>query len=148
MITKGYWLFSFVVIMLVANLLTIFIENPSFNEIVSFTNQNISLIVIMAAIFCLAELFEFLNFPFNIPAPLFNATGAIFMVSFIQKVFLFLGDAINEPLIQTIEEYFPFVSGVIFVVIIIVGYARILIKLLKKGFSIDEDNEISKKDRR
>jgi hypothetical protein len=134
MITKGYWLFSFIVIMLVVNFLTIFIKNPTFKEIVSFTNQNISLIIIMAVIFCLAELFDLLNFPFNLPAPLFNATGAIFMISFIQKIFLLLGDIINEPIVQVIGEYFPFVSVIIFVVVVIAGYVGILIKLLKKSF--------------
>jgi hypothetical protein len=33
-----------------------------------------------------------------------------------------------------IGEYFPFVSVIIFVVVVIAGYAGILIKLLKKSF--------------
>jgi len=142
MITKGYWLFSFIVIMLVVNFLTILIKNPIFNEIVSFTNQNIPLIIIMAVIFCLAEFFELLNFPFNLPAPLFNATGAVLMVSFIQKVFLLLGAIINEPLIQTIDEYMALVSTVVFVVVIIAGYAGILIELLKKNFMVGQSDRL------
>lgn len=95
----------------------------------------------MALIFCLAELFELLNFPFNLPAPLFSATGAIFMISFIQKVFLLLGNTINEPLIQVIGEYFPFVSVVTFVTVIIAGYTAILIKLFKKNFIVDDTDK-------
>ncbi|HOI18473.1 MAG TPA: hypothetical protein PLX15_01270 [Candidatus Woesearchaeota archaeon] len=132
-LTKLYWFFSFIVIISLVNLLSLFIKNEIFQEIVKFTNQSILIIILMAIIFFLGELFEILRFPFNLLYPLFNATGAIFMISFIQKILALISNIVNEPMIVITDKFIPFVSTIVFIIVIISGYIEIFISLIKRN---------------
>ncbi len=119
---KGIGLLIFFIFLAIVN--SVEINNHLAQEIVSFINANVWIILIYTFLFFLAELFEVFIFPFNIPYPIFNAAGAWFLTLFILQIISYFA-------------YFPATMpfGIIFLIIVpiivlIIGYIKIITRLL------------------
>jgi len=119
----------FLIIVFVANILAISMDNLLFNQSVNFLNSNIVLIIIISIIFLIGELFDALIFPFNLPAPLFNAIGSVFLVSFIFRVFMLVDLIIEENVFRIISGFSFFVYPLVFLIVLISGYIAIFSRL-------------------
>ena len=75
----------FLSFLLMANFLPFFTENPLNYQVIQFLNENIGLVILMGVTFLFGEIFNALIFPFNLPAPLFNASGSLLLVAFISS---------------------------------------------------------------
>jgi hypothetical protein len=115
----------FLVLIGVLNLLVDYIDDALFHQIVTFVNDNIEIIITFAIIFLIGSLFQNLQFPFNLPAPLVNAVGAMFFITFMFRVFAFVDSQIEEPIFQNIEEGSFLIYPVVFLVVIVGGYISI-----------------------
>jgi hypothetical protein len=121
----------FLVLLLALNFLRYYIDNAIFSQVVSFVNSNTPLIILIFIFFFFAELFELLQFPLNLPTPLLNALGAIFVVSFIYKLFDFI-DLISGQIILSFFKSFSFIIYmVVFLVVLIVGYVVLFMNIKK-----------------
>ena len=101
-------------------------------QVVDFLNQNLGVIIILSILFYLGELFSVFKFPVNIPAPLFNAFGGVFLVGFIFEIFYMLGKVLNQDVFFAFKFLKPIVVVLVFVIVIIAGYVKIVIDLTPK----------------
>lgn len=107
-----------------ANIVYVIYPNTLFEQVLGFINRNMALILFFSVILFLGELFSVFSFPFNLPYPLFNALGSIFVVTFIFRIF---------SLIRTFEPnvIFPFtyfrtpITCLVFFIVLIVGYVKV-----------------------
>lgn len=128
----------FLIALAIANILNHYISNNVYHFVVSFFNINLWLIILISLIFFLGELFEILLFPFNLPAPFFNAVGGIFIVTFILRIINFLEIIINLELIKYVLFLIPFVYLLVFIIVLIVGYIKIFMELGLKSKKIEK----------
>lgn len=115
----------FFVMLLVINILTIYIPNPLFLQIVQFINSNIILIIGFSIIFFLGEVLHNLIFPFNLPAPIVNVIGAMYLLNFIYSGFTLVDLSIFELFRSLSFLIYP----VVFLSVLVGGYIAIFVRL-------------------
>lgn len=119
----GFLLFLFLVGLV--NLMTLFIKSALFLQIVEFLNASIVLLIVMSIMFLIADVFDAIYFPFNLPAPLFSAVGGVFVVSFIFRVLEFI---LKEGIFGSVSWARALISVLVFVIVMVVGYVKIFFK--------------------
>lgn len=127
--TVIYNLISFIVFLVILGFLNIsldYFDNNILFEIVKLLNNNIWLIFVFSIIFSIAEVFECFKFPSNLPAPIFNAIGSIFLLNFLFKIFNLVGKISDMNTFETISKVFPFLYPIVFLLVLIGGYVSIL----------------------
>lgn len=115
----------FLLLMIALNILVTYTSVPIFTEFVGFLTDRLVFISWIALFLIIGELFVLFKYPFNIPYPLFNATGALLVTYFFADFFMFLMSY------SSIQPDFPFdtvflIAGIlIFFIVVIVGYYKI-----------------------
>lgn len=107
------------------NVLAKFVDDAVFHQVVELLNDNIGLILTLFIIFLIGNIFGSLFFPFNLPAPLINAVGSMFLITFIFRVFELIDSLIDENFFQNIEEFSFLIYPVVFIIVIVGGYITI-----------------------
>lgn len=112
--------------------------------IYSFLFVNIQLIVIITLLFLIGEIFMKLDFPYNIPGPLFNAPAAVLITKFIFQFIDILGHYTNA---------FSFIQGMqtgiyylVYSLTLIIGY--IIILSIRERLSRDKDENKDKTEKK
>ena len=82
-----FGLLLFLFLLYIANNLSFFTDNPLNYQVILFLNSQIWLLVLITIAFLIGEIFNALIFPLNLPAPLFNAVGAVLLVGFLINLF-------------------------------------------------------------
>ena len=126
-----FGLILFLVLLYVANHLAFFTENPLNYQIIQFLNNNIWLIIVMSIVFLFGEVFNALIFPFNLPAPLFNASASILLVAFLFRIFSLIDIILDEQILLIFNRIAFIVYPLVFMMVLIGGYIAILVKLSK-----------------
>jgi hypothetical protein len=124
---RGIWGFLlFVIILVLLNLVNFYFKQPLFDSVVVFLNNSVIWIVLFALLFLFGDLFKALNFPFNLPGPLFDAVASVFLIKFIFDVLRLINDYLGISNIISFNSLYALISGLVFVLVIIVGYVKIL----------------------
>ena len=126
-----FGLILFLVLLYVANHLAFFTENPLNYQIIQFLNNNIWLIIVMSITFLFGEVFNALIFPFNLPAPLFNASASVLLVAFLFRIFSLIDIILDEQILLIFNRIAFIVYPLVFMMVMIGGYIAILVKLSK-----------------
>jgi len=116
----------FLVVVGALNLINLVIKQAVFNELVVFLNQSIIWIVLFALLFLFGEIFKVMDFPYNLPWPLFDAVASLFLIKFIFDVILFVNGFVNMPFVINLNMLYILISSLTFILVIIVGYIRLL----------------------
>ena len=132
-LSKLLGLVVFLVILLVVNMLAFFIGNPAFIRAVQLVNMNIWLLISISIILFVGELFGVLLFPFNLPAPLFNALGAVFLLRFIYRVFEFIESITMEGIFSLFKWFSFLIYPLVFIIVLVGGYVGIFARALRQG---------------
>jgi hypothetical protein len=122
-------LISFIVFLIILGFLNIsldFFDSNILSEVVKLLNNNIWLIFIFSVIFTIGEVFGSFRFPGNLPAPIFNAIGSIFLLNFLFKIFLLVGNLSEINTFDNLTKIFPFLYPIIFLLVLLGGYISIL----------------------
>ncbi|MDD1674829.1 MAG: hypothetical protein LUQ13_04205 [Methanomicrobiales archaeon] len=124
----GFFIFLFFLV--IARFIDINVwSSPLFHRVVLFFIDNLGILILITIIFLVAELFGALDFPLNLPAPLFNGIASLFLIAFL---FLLL-DLIGDPYGTGISGYLKVAEIIlyplIFIIVVIVGYAKIFVSL-------------------
>ncbi|OGJ20893.1 hypothetical protein A3K73_09330 [Candidatus Pacearchaeota archaeon RBG_13_36_9] len=127
---------GFIIFLLVLVLLNIFITYigfPLIREIVLFFNKNVLTLGIMLLLVVLGEIFMLLDFPFNLPGPLFNAAGAVVIIYFVLDIFELLMQ-LGEVTLPNIPFglIFEIIAILVGVVILVTGYISIFKNMPRK----------------
>jgi len=125
LLSKLFGIIFFLLILLILNILTVSVDNYFFNQVVYFLNQNAAFIISISVVFLIGDLFEALFFPLNLPAPLFNAAGAVLLVNFTFRVFDFVERLLDENMFQVFRDFSGLIYAAVFLIVLIVGYIAI-----------------------
>jgi len=120
---------SFIVFLIILGFLNIsldFFDSNILSEVVRLLNNNIWLIFIFSIIFTIGELFGSFRFPSNLPAPIFNAIGSIFLLNFLFKIFNLVGKLSEVDTFQSLTKIFPLLYPIVFLLVLLGGYISIL----------------------
>ncbi|HZD43703.1 MAG TPA: hypothetical protein VE134_06550, partial [Methanomicrobiales archaeon] len=101
-------------------------------DIVGFISKNTGLIVFIALLFLISDLFTAFAFPLNLPAPFFTATAGIFLVALLFQIFRFVGNLYSLSLFGTLDFVEPIIYPLLFLAILIAGYLQILHQLTRE----------------
>jgi len=122
-------LISFIVFLIILGFLNIsldFFDSNILSEVVKLLNNNIWLIFVFSIIFTVGEVFGSFRFPGNLPAPIFNAIGSIFLLNFLFKIFRLVGNLSEINTFDNLTKTFPFLYPIIFLLVLLGGYISIL----------------------
>lgn len=114
----------FLILLAVLNILSGgYVQSPIFVRIVEFLNASLGLLILITALFLLGDLFGILTFPLNLPAPVFNAFGAVFLVTFLFRLFVLVGEITGVTVFAVLERTLAIpVTILVFIVVLIGGY--------------------------
>ena len=114
----------FLIVLKLANFINI--SNPIYSQIVGFLNQNLGIIIIFSFSLYFGELFFVFKFPLNLIVPVFNATGAVFLEVFLFRVFYLIGEVAKEEAFLKFKFLELWALMLVPVIILIVGYVKII----------------------
>jgi signal transduction histidine kinase len=137
-------LFTFLVLLLLANYSLRYIDIEFYTAIVYFFNVNIRVVILISLLFLFSRISELFLVPINLFSPFFKAIGAGMLIIFLSSILKFilqLGDTSFPFILKWInvltEPLVLFVAGIIFVV----GYFRILYRELMHSPKKEEKEE-------
>jgi len=117
---------SFLIAIVLANILKFYIANPIYTSGVSFINENFWLLMLIAIILFVGAIFSALPFPFNLPAPIIRAFGSVFCIAFFLEAFQWVDSVAST----TLYPMFWFLSFIIvplvFLIVLASGYFEIM----------------------
>jgi hypothetical protein len=128
-ISRMIGIISFLIVMVLANILAHYVSNPLFLDGVSFLNSNFWLLILIAIIILIGDLFSALPFPLNLPGPIIKAIGGVFGFAFILKVFQWVDGVTATNIFQGFLPLSFLIIPLIFLIILICGYYEILRQL-------------------
>ena len=122
LLTSIIGLLIFLVLLAIVNLLSPYISNIYYNQATLFLNNNVWLILSLTVIILIGNIFQVLDFPLNLPYPLFKGVSGFLIVLFIFQVFLFIEKLtnINFPLPLDLIAYL--IAFLVLIIVIIMEY--------------------------
>ncbi|MFH1400592.1 MAG: hypothetical protein ABIH41_03670 [Nanoarchaeota archaeon] len=100
-------------------------------QTIRFLNENALLIIVMGAIFLIADIFDALRFPLNIPAPIISAAGALLAVTVILNLLETLDSAIGTSIGENAGAARPQIYVGIFLIVLVAGYLTIISRAVR-----------------
>lgn len=119
----------FLIVVVLANILTFYIANPTYQSGVAFLNTNFWLLLIIGIVLFVADIFCAFPFPLNLPYPVIKAIGSVFIIAFVLRIF----EWVDQITANNLYHYFWLLSLVIvplvFILVLVTGYYEILREL-------------------
>ena len=128
-------LLVFLLIMYFINAFSPYITNVYFFEALSFVNSNLVLIVIISVFFIIAEIFDMMIFPYNLPSPLFMGAASLFLVSLILSSLKFLDYLLSAQTFVFLNDISFFVYLLVFLLVMFSSYVSIFYTLVRRDYS-------------
>ena len=132
-VSRMIGIISFLIVVVLANILTYYVASPLYHSGVDFLNLNFWLLLLIAIIIFIGDIFGAFPFPLNLPAPVIKAIGSVFIIAFVLRVFEWVDSATGN----NIYHYFWLLSFVIvpivFIIVLLAGYYEIICDLWVKA---------------
>jgi hypothetical protein len=106
-------------------------ENEVLHGLVILLNTNFPLFIVIALLLLTGEIFGRFTFPLNLPAPLFHALAAVFIVIFFFSFFEYLDLVPGAGIYENLEILRILLSILIFLIVFTGGYFKIFGDLLQ-----------------
>jgi hypothetical protein len=128
-VSRVIGIICFLIVVVLVNILTYFVLSPVYHSGVNFINGNFWLLVLIAVILLVADLFGAFPFPLNFPAPIIKAIGSVFCIAFILKVFQWI-DMVAATSLYQLFWYLSFmIVPLVFLIVLASGYYEIMRRL-------------------
>ncbi|MFZ1126628.1 hypothetical protein [Methanoregula sp.] len=141
-VSRMIGIISFLIVVVLANILLNYISNDLYKSGVGFLNSNFWLLLLIGIIIFVADIFGAFPFPLNLPAPIIKAIGSVFIIAFVLRVFQWVDSATGND----IYHYFWLLSFVIvpivFIMVLVSGYYEIICDLWAKAKIRDESDTV------
>ena len=128
-VSRMIGIISFLIVVVLANILTYYVKSPLYHSGVDFLNLNFWLLLLIGIIIFVADIFGAFHFPLNLPAPVIKAIGSVFIIAFVLRVF----EWVDTTTGNNIYHYFWLLSFVIvpivFIIVLLAGYYEIICDL-------------------
>lgn len=119
----------FLIVVVLANILTYYVESPVYHSGVTFLNENFWLLLLISIILLVADLFGAFPFPLNLPAPIIRAFGSVFCIAFVLSVFQWVDLYFRTTLYQFFWVLAFLVVPLVFLIVLATGYFDIMRRL-------------------
>ncbi|MGA2698330.1 MAG: hypothetical protein ABSE74_01645 [Methanoregula sp.] len=140
-VSRMIGIICFLIVVVLANILTYYVASPLYHSGVDFLNLNFWLLLLIAIIIFIGDIFGAFPFPLNLPAPVIKAIGSVFIIAFVLRVF----EWVDSTTGNNIYHYFWLLSFVIvpivFIIVLLTGYYEIICDLWAKA-KIREHSEV------
>lgn len=134
-VTRMMGIISFLIIIVLANILSYYIANPTYHSGVDFLNANFWLLLIIGIILLIADLFTAFPFPLDLPAPLIRAIGSVFIIAFILRIFAWVDMVTGSTFYQLFWSLSFIVVPIVFLLVLVTGYYEIIRRLFRSGMT-------------
>jgi hypothetical protein len=128
-VSRMIGIICFLIVIVSANILTYYIGSPLYHSGVTFINENFWLLVLIAVILLIADLFAAFPFPLNLPAPIVKAIGTVFCIAFLLRVFQWVDMIASTNLYQAFWLISFLVIPLVFLIVLATGYFEIMRRL-------------------
>ena len=133
-------IFSLIVVVL-ANFLMDYVTNPLYHSGVTLLNENVWLLIIIALVMLVADIFGVFEFPLNLPAPIIRAIGSVFIIVFILRVIEWGDTNTATNLYPPFSLISIIIVPFVFLIVLASGYYHILRQLWREPESEYEEGE-------
>jgi len=141
-VSRMIGIICFLIVVVLANILTYYVANPVYHSGVNFINGNFWLLLLIAVILLVADLFGAFPFPLNLPAPVIRAIGSVFCIAFILRVFQWV-DAVTAMNLYPAFWLVSFlVVPLVFLIVLATGYFKIMRRLWRQP-NLDGDTGVN-----
>lgn len=125
-VSRMIGIICFLIIVVLANILTYYVNSPLYHAGVEFLNLNFWLLLLIGVIIFVADIFGAFPFPLNLPAPVIKAIGSVFIIAFVLRIF----EWVDLMTANNLYHYFWLLSFVIvpivFIMVLVTGYYEII----------------------
>jgi hypothetical protein len=128
-VSRMIGIICFLIVIVLANILAHYVSNPLFQSGVSFLNGNFWLLMLIAIIVFIGDLFSSLSFPLNLPGPIIKAIGSVFGIAFIIKMFQWVDGVASTNIYQAFLPLSVLVVPLVFLIVLACGYFEIMRQL-------------------
>ena len=141
-VSRMIGIICFLIVVVLANILTYYVANPIYHSGVNFINGNFWLLVLIAVILLVADLFGAFPFPLNLPAPIIRAIGSVFCIAFILRVFQWVDTVTAMNLYPAFWFVSFLVVPLVFLIVLATGYFKIMRRLWRQP-NLDVDTGVN-----
>ena len=128
-VSRMMGIISFLIAVVLANILTYYISNKVFLSGVLFLNENFWLLILIGIILFVSDIFGALPFPLNLPFPIIRAIGSVFCIAFFLKLFQWV-DTVASTTLYPVFWYLSFlIIPLVFLIVLASGYYAIMRQL-------------------
>jgi hypothetical protein len=128
-VSRMIGIICFLIVVVLANILTYYVAGPIYHSGVDFINKNFWLMALIAVILLVADLFGAFPFPLNLPAPLIKAMGSVFCIAFILRAFQWVDTVSATNLYSSFWLVSFVVVPLVFLIVLATGYFEIMRRL-------------------
>ena len=128
-ISRMITIICFLIVIVCANILAHYVSNPQFQSGVSFLNANFWLLLLIAIIILIGDIFSALPFPLNLPGPVIKAIGSVFGVAFILNVFQWMDGVAATNIYPSFLALSFLIIPLVFFIVLACGYYEIMRQL-------------------
>lgn len=134
----------FLGVLVAANFSVPSVGNMIFRYMVSFLNTQVVILVAAMLLLLIGEILRVFDWPYNLPAPFFEAFAVVLIVSFfVQMTTVF--DLISGEQISTSFMWISRTYPLVFAIVLIVGYYSIISRHISKHSKDQEEPEEGEK---
>jgi hypothetical protein len=134
---------TFLIVVVLANILTYYVSSPVYRAGVSFLNENFWLLLLIAIILMAGDIFFAFPLPLNLPAPIIRAIGSVFVIAFMLHIFQWVDSVAATSLYSFVWVLSFVIVPVVFIVVLVSGYFEIMRQLFwTPRYELDGDNTV------
>lgn len=125
-VSRMIGIICFLIVVVLANILTYYVASPIYHSGVNFINENFWLLVLISIILLVADLFRAFPFPLNLPSPIIRAFGSVFCIAFVLSLFQWVDFNFGTRLYQFFWVLAFLVVPLVFLIVLATGYFEIM----------------------
>jgi hypothetical protein len=134
---------GFLIVVVLANILTYYTSDTLYHSGVGFINENFWLLLLIAIILFVGAIFGAFPFPLNLPAPIVKAIGSVFCIAFFLRVFQWVDSVATTNLYPMFWFLSFLLVPLVFLLVLATGYFEIMRQLCwKPPLDRKEDDQV------
>ena len=128
-VSRMIGIITFLIVVVLANILTYYVSSPIYRAGVVFLNENFWLLLLIAIILLAGDIFFAFPFPLNLPAPIIRAIGSVFVIAFMLHIFQWVDTVAATSLYSFVWVLSFVIVPIVFIIVLMSGYFEIMRKL-------------------
>ncbi|HVN73520.1 MAG TPA: hypothetical protein VMT44_02875 [Methanoregula sp.] len=104
---------------------------------------NFWLLIVIAVIILVADIFIALPFPLNLPGPVIRAIGSVFCIALVLNVFQWIDSTAGTNIYQIFWLLSFLVVPLVFIVVLVSGYFEIVKQLFRQARQAPADDQVT-----